>query len=200
MTSTLTNVSVSSQVCEPPLLFFDKGHKTNDWESVREVKQSLVFLWHSGMSSTLFGLEKHTPLCFLYIVFFTTLHYKKWLECDNAEIFLKLSHTQHWRHLSTGWIPALDQCVQKISEHLDSWNDTWICAAPVTDAPVGVWVQLDTCLVVWTEPAAQVPVPVPQPWPGLPGLNQPCTSFIAVPETAPQLDDPDHYFHLSLQS
>jgi len=39
-----------------------------------------------------------------------------------------------WSHLSTGWIPTLHQRMQKIGEHLDSRDDTSICAAPVTGA------------------------------------------------------------------
>lgn len=37
-------------------------------------------------------------------------------------------------HLSTGWIPTLHQRMQKIGEHLDSRDDTSICAALVTGA------------------------------------------------------------------
>lgn len=41
---------------------------------------------------------------------------------------------RNWSHLSTGWIPTLHQRMQKIGEHLDSGDDTSICAAPVTGA------------------------------------------------------------------
>lgn len=41
---------------------------------------------------------------------------------------------RNWSHLSTGWIPTLHQRMQKIGEHLDSGDDTSICAALVTGA------------------------------------------------------------------
>lgn len=48
--------------------------------------------------------------------------------------FAEPNFRRNWSHLSTGWIPTAHQRMQKIGEHLDSRDDTSICAAPVTDA------------------------------------------------------------------
>ena len=124
---------------------------------------------------------------------------------------------RNWSHLSTGWIPTLHQRMQKIGEHLDSGDDTSICAAPVTGAlqflPCGgvrSAGHLPSCLAeAWSTGTG--------PWNWRPGLAcqpkslslSPSPSLasqvlITVPlvsllrQNSPLLDAPDPYF--SIQS
>lgn len=97
--------------------------------------------------------------------------------------------------------------MQKIGEHLDSGDDTSICAALVTGAlqflPCGgvrSAGHLPSCLAearshgdwalemkAWPRLSAQVPVPQPRPWPGLSGPHHSSPSFTPVPGTVPRL-------------
>lgn len=73
-----------------------------------------------------------------YIVTFSLTHtthtQTKHTHTHNTVSFAETNCRRNWSHLSTGWIPTLHQRMQKIGEHLDSGDDTSICAAPVTGA------------------------------------------------------------------
>lgn len=51
---------------------------------------------------------------------------------EHIRVFAEPNCRRNRSHLSTGWSPTLHQRMQKIGEHLDSGDDTSICAAPVT--------------------------------------------------------------------